>query len=121
MSSNFRVIAAPLSDAESLNFNFVTVKSNDGVSFAVAKVLIMKSKLVSKMLEDTDASAPVELPVEASKETLDRVFEFLDYHNTTPMKPIQKPIRGSFKDIVDEFDWHYFQTRLLDGGDDRKT
>ena len=36
------------------------------------------------------------------------------------MKSIQKPIRGSFKDIVDEFDWNYFQIRLLDGGDKRK-
>ena len=118
MSANFRIINDSLSSEEQKDF--AVVKSKDGVSYAVKKPLILKSNLFKRMMEDVAEGELVELPVDATKETLDRVFEFLDYHQEKPMKPIQKPIRGNFKDIVDEWDWNFFQNRLLVNGDERQ-
>ena len=98
----------------------VMVTSKDGLNFSVARVLILKSKIISKMLEDNDESGPVELPVDADAETLRCVFEFLDYHHEKPMKTIEKPLRGPFKELVEAWDWNFFQTRLLVAGDEKQ-
>eukprot|EP00760_Papus_ankaliazontas_P033027 PhM_4_TR6144/c1_g1_i1/m.1648/K03094/SKP1, CBF3D; S-phase kinase-associated protein 1 len=121
MSTKFRALAADatLSDAEKKEFAIVQTK--DEKKFAVSKPLLLKSKLVQKMLEDSgDSDELVELPVEADAATMERVFEFLEHHEEHPLKTIHKPLRGPFKELVDEWDWNFFQTRLLENGDEKK-
>eukprot|EP00759_Apiculatamorpha_spiralis_P056466 PhF_6_TR8065/c0_g1_i1/m.12478/K03094/SKP1, CBF3D; S-phase kinase-associated protein 1 len=116
---SFRIITSPLSDEESKDF--ATVVAKDGTKFAITKELLKKSKLVSRMLEDTDPTQAVELPCpETDGPTLSNVFEFLVYHDKAPMKTIEKPLRGPFKELVDPWDFDFFQNKLLERGDEKK-
>jgi len=117
---HYRIMKGPLTVEEQQCFAVVKSLKDEGVVYRVSKELMGPSGAFKVVLERVGPCALVEVAVDATKETLERVFEFLDHHIVTPLRPIQKPIRGQFKDLVDEWDYNYFQNRLLVCGDEKQ-
>ena len=86
--------------------------SNDGQEFAMTKQLASASKLCVEMFDEEDDDQ--ELPmVEATGAQLARVVEWLKFHETNPIKAIEKPLKhDNLVELLGEWDAAFIE---LDG------
>lgn len=73
------------------------------------KAANMSELMKSMLADDEDPDEIPEIPLlEVSKEILDKVVQFLNYHKDDPMREIQKPIvTNDLKAIVGEWDANF--------------
>ncbi|RHY81143.1 hypothetical protein DYB26_011556, partial [Aphanomyces astaci] len=82
----------------------VNLVSSEGESFEVSVDVAKNSRLIHEQVEE-DADEGQEIPLPNVKtNVLIKVIEFLNYHHTTPMKDIPKPITTKFEDVVEKWD-----------------
>ncbi|RLO10322.1 hypothetical protein DYB28_003517 [Aphanomyces astaci] len=76
----------------------VNLVSSEGESFEVSVDVAKNSRLIHEQVEE-DADEGQEIPLPNVKtNVLIKVIEFLNYHHTTPMKDIPKPITTNHDD-----------------------
>ena len=84
--------------------------SDESAKVEITRKAACMSELMRSMLaDDEDDSEIPEIPLlEVSKEILDKVVEFLNYHKDNPMVTISKPIQtNDIKAIVGEWDANF--------------
>lgn len=83
--------------------------SKEGFKIEVSKKSAVMSTLIEEMLnedEDEDEDDDIEIPLpNVTKDILERVVAFCNYHVDKPMKEISKPLKSArINDFISEFD-----------------
>ena len=84
----------------------VILRSMEGKDFKVSRGVALMSALVKNMLEGSDESEEINVPLPLVKnDILEKVIEFCVQHEKSPTAEIDKPIKSSnMSEIVDEWD-----------------
>ena len=84
----------------------VILRSMEGKDFKVSRGVARMSALVKNMLEGSDESEEINVPLPLVKnDILERVISFCVQHEKSPMAEIDKPLKSSnMSEIVDEWD-----------------
>lgn len=88
--------SAPAENLET-DANFVTLIAMDGTKCSIKKECAKESELITICMtdEDDDDDNDNEVPLpKVTKEMLDIVIEFLNYHHENPMGEIEKPLKS---------------------------
>ena len=84
----------------------VILRSAEGTDFKVSRGVALMSALVKNMLEGSDESEEINVPLPLVKnDILERVISFCVHHENSPMAEIDKPLKSSnMSENVDEWD-----------------
>ena len=84
----------------------VIFRSMEGKDFKVSRGVALMSALVKNMLEGSDESEEINVPLPLVKnDILERVILFCVQHEKSPMAEIDKPLKSSnMSELVDEWD-----------------
>ena len=84
----------------------VILRSMEGKDFKVSRGVALMSALVKNMLEGSDESEEINVPLPLVKnDILEKVIEFCVKHEKSPMAEIDKPVKSSnMSENVDEWD-----------------
>lgn len=82
----------------------LTLKAQDGQSFEVPREVAMQSELVKSMWEGDQEEKEIPLP-NVQPHILEKVIEYMRYHQSNPAKEIEKPIKSAnMREVVAEWD-----------------
>eukprot|EP01006_Ploeotia_vitrea_P024579 TRINITY_DN57409_c0_g1_i1.p1 TRINITY_DN57409_c0_g1~~TRINITY_DN57409_c0_g1_i1.p1 ORF type:complete len:202 (+),score=15.78 TRINITY_DN57409_c0_g1_i1:33-608(+) len=92
-----------------------------GKDYVVPKPAAALSGLVKDLMEDQTGNEETRIPVPSvNSHTLGYVVKYMQHHADHPAKPIEKPLRGSIKDHISQWDRDYLFTELIENGDETK-
>jgi len=105
-------------DLECIDHAVVITKENR--KYLVHKRLLEQSPVIRNILMEMENDG-LEIPLpDMESRTLQCVFDFQTYHEANPLKEIEKPLRAKLQDVLSEWDYEFYKTRLLENGDESK-
>eukprot|EP01064_Diplonema_japonicum_P024596 TRINITY_DN351_c0_g1_i1.p1 TRINITY_DN351_c0_g1~~TRINITY_DN351_c0_g1_i1.p1 ORF type:complete len:186 (+),score=49.19 TRINITY_DN351_c0_g1_i1:49-606(+) len=99
----------------------IVVVTRDNKKFEFSRDVVPMVRLIQDLVQDSDEGCEIEMPLpEVDSETLQCIWEYLDQHKTADVEKLEKPLKDDLKNLVNEADWTYITTTLLEDGDEKK-
>jgi S-phase kinase-associated protein 1 len=120
------VIKLPYKDVDLINnviiepidkkaFSDINLPESDGNAFVICRDHLKLSKFLDDLIEDVKyKNVPVSLKIDGKILTL--ILMYMSYHNNIKSRKIDKPIKDTLKNILDEWDYNFIFSHLIKNG-----